>query len=95
MINMKKSEDIPGEAYILSSNANACAFVNKIFFGWFYYSRCYKHNLILYNYVSKQIDTDLFTLSVAKYLRLITFCTNVPPLSPPFLLFEVIADKVH
>ena len=29
MINKKKSEDIPGEAYILSSNANARAFVNK------------------------------------------------------------------
>ena len=39
MINTKKSEDIPGEAYILSSNANANALVNKDFFGWFYYSR--------------------------------------------------------
>ena len=28
MINMKKSEDIPGEAYILSFNANAHALEN-------------------------------------------------------------------
>ena len=25
----------------------------------------------------------------------IVFCTKVPQLMPPFLLFDVIADKVH
>ena len=69
MINMKKSENIPGEVYILSSNANARTLVNK-FFGWFYYSR---HNKTQFDtlYVSKQIDTDLFTLSVAKYFYMV------------------------
>ena len=57
MINMKKSEDIPGEAYILSSNANAHALVNN-FFGWFYYSR---HNKTQFDtlYISKQIDSEI------------------------------------
>ena len=94
MINAKKSEDIPGEAYILSSNANARAFVNKKIFGWFYYSRCNKAQFDTL-YVSKQIDTDLFTLSVAKYLRFNNFLHKRLSLSPPFLLFDVIADNVH
>ena len=51
MINTKKSEDIPGEAYILSSNANARA---SNFFGWFYYSRRNKTQFDTL-YVSKQI----------------------------------------
>ena len=77
MINMKKSENIPGEAYIPSSNANARALVNK-FFGWFYYSR---HNKTQFDtlYVSKQIDTDLFTLSVAKYFCVNNFLHKCPP----------------
>ena len=93
MINAKKSEDIPDEAYILSSNANASAFVNKNFFGWFYYSRRNKTQFDIL-YVSKQIDTDLFTLSIAKYFRFNNFL-HKRPLWPPFLLFDVIADKVH
>ena len=43
-----------------------------IFFGWFYYSRRNKTQFDTL-YVSKQIDTYLFTLSVAKYFR---FNTN-------------------
>ena len=78
MINTKISEDIPGEAYILSSNANARAFVNKKFFYWFYCSRCNKAQFDTL-YVSKQIDTDLFTLSVAKYLHFNNFLHKRPP----------------
>ena len=78
MINVKKSEDILGEAYILSSNANACAFVITKFFGWFYYSR---RNKVQFDtlYISKQIDTDLFTFSVAKYLRFNNFLHKFVP----------------
>ena len=94
MINAKISEDIPGEAYILSSNANARAFVNKKIFYWFYCSRRNKAQFDTL-YVSKQIDTDLFTLSIAKYLRFNNFLHKRPPLLSPFLLFDVIADKVH
>ena len=54
MINTKQSEDIPGEAYILSSNASARALVNKKIVGWFYYSRCNKTPFDTL-YVSKQI----------------------------------------
>ena len=53
MISTKKSEDIPGEAYILSSSANACALVNKFFF---IILDVIKHNLILYTFQNRLVQ---------------------------------------
>ena len=56
MINTKQSEDIPGEAYILSSNANARTLVNKkIFLAGFIILDIIKHNLILYTFQNRFI----------------------------------------
>ena len=51
----------------------------KKIFGWFYY---YRRNKTQFDtlYVSKQIDTELFTLSVAKYFRFNNFLHKRPPL---------------
>ena len=85
---------IPGEVYILSSNANARALVNKNFIGWFYYSR---HNKTQFDtlYISKQIDTDLFTLSIAQYFHFNNFLHKCPPIIATIFPFDVIADKDH
>ena len=56
MINTKKSEDIPGEAYILSSNANARALVNKNFLAGFIIPDAIKHNLIVYTFQNRLIQ---------------------------------------
>ena len=55
MINTKKSEDIPGEAYILSSNANARALVNKKFLAGFVILDAIKHILILHTFQNRLI----------------------------------------
>ena len=64
------------------------------FFGWFCYSRCHtvQFNIL---YVSQDMYTDFFTLILGNYFRLNNFLYKSPQLKPPFLLFVVIADKVH
>ena len=66
------------------------------FFGWFYYSRCNKAQFDTL-YVSKQIDTDLFTFSVANYLHFNNFLHKRPPAIATILFLDIIniADKVH
>ena len=39
--------------------------------------------------------TDFFTFILANYFRLNSFLYKSPRLKPPFLLFDVISDKVH
>ena len=70
MINAKKSEDIPGEAYYHPMPMHVLSLIKNILAGLII-SDTIKHNLIATLYVSKQIDTDLstrdlFTLSVAR-----------------------------
>ena len=56
MINAKKSENIPGGAYILSSNANTRGLVNKFFLAGFIISDAIKHTLILYTFQNRLIQ---------------------------------------
>ena len=49
--------------------------------------------VLLFQMPSSKIE--YFIWSLTNLLRLNFFCTKVPQLKPPFLVFDIIADKVH